>query len=105
MFLLRKGAPRAVIQLIKKALGICQGPEKHSLPALLIIKCMRGIVPFGWAYIQLAWAADAVRVTCHFIPVRDPACRARKREHDREHVGWNADRTQDEARVEIDVRV
>src|SRR6266508_1096967 len=49
---------------------------------------------------------DARRaVVNHLLPLRDPARQASQREHDREHFGWNSDRSIDDTAVEIDIRV
>src|SRR5690606_22223008 len=58
------------------------------------------------AGIELARAGDAqVRMLEHLLPLRDPADGAGQREDRREHRGREADRLEDDARVEIDVRI
>ncbi len=41
----------------------------------------------------------------HLTPVGNPSRQAPKGEHDREHVGWNAESAVYDATVEVDVRV
>src|SRR3546814_15531510 len=55
--------------------------------------------------VELARAADLLRgVGDHLVPLRDPADGAGEGEEDGEHRGREADRRQDHARIEIDVR-
>src|SRR5581483_4762941 len=57
------------------------------------------------AGVELARAADLLaRILDHFLPLRDPADRARDREQDGEHRGREAHRLQGDARIEVDVR-
>ena len=57
------------------------------------------------AGVELAGAADFVRVADHFVPVADPADGAREGEDDGEHVRRYADGVEDDAGVEVDVGV
>src|SRR3546814_2119813 len=58
------------------------------------------------AGIELTRAADLLRrVLDHLVPLRDPAHGAGQREQHGEHRGREADRRQDDARIEIDVRI
>src|SRR5690625_3014489 len=64
------------------------------------------IIPLGLAGIELAGAADlAVLVLQHLLPLRDPADRAAEREDRREHGSREAHRFENDARIEIDIRV
>ena len=56
--------------------------------------------------VDLAGAADSLRWrTMHLDPVSDPAGQAAKGKQNGEHLLWNANRSVDDARVEVDVRV
>src|SRR5690606_29691421 len=55
--------------------------------------------------VQLTRTADLVRAGEHFLPVRDPADGAGQGEDHGEHRGRNADGLEDDARVEVHVRV
>src|SRR6185312_5502229 len=84
------------------AIRQAQQDMRKSLSALV----QRGVIPRRRADVYLTRPADAT--ARHFVlfdPVRDPACGARDREHHREHLGRNAQRIVDDARVEIDIRV
>src|SRR6185369_6726160 len=66
----------------------------------------RHVIALGSAGVELARTADLlVGVGDHLIPLRDPAYRSSEREQRREHVGREADRIEDHAGIEIDVRV
>ena len=66
----------------------------------------RDVVAPVAADVDLARPADPrFRVGVHLEPVRDPAGRARDREHHGEHRGRNPQRLVDDARIEIDVRI
>ncbi len=63
------------------------------------------VIALHRAGVELARAADLlVRIGDHLVPLRDPADGAGQREQHGEHRRREADRRQDDARVEIDVR-
>src|SRR5262247_3579387 len=66
----------------------------------------RHVVPPGRAGVNLPRPTDAVLwILHHLFPLADPAHRARHREQCGEHAGREAHRLQDDAGIEIDVRV
>src|SRR5258706_14088022 len=60
----------------------------------------------GGARVKLARPPDLlVRILDHLLPLRDPTDRARHREQHGEHRDREAHGAQDDARVEVDVRI
>src|SRR5690606_15635824 len=57
------------------------------------------------AGVELAGTSNPVVGADHLIPVSVPAYRSRHCEDDGEHRYRNADGTQDDARIEVDVRI
>ena len=57
------------------------------------------LVNLSWAYNLVLWVLDEL------VPVSQPACKARQREHDREHFRRDAQRLIDHSGVEVNVRV
>src|SRR5690606_4129491 len=57
------------------------------------------------AGVQLTRATDLLAAGDHFLPVGNPADSPRQGEDDGEHAGRNADGLEDDARVEVHVRV
>src|SRR5690554_5257068 len=63
------------------------------------------VVALGRAGVQLARTADAVGTADHFVPVREPADGAGHCEDHGKHGSRNTDGLQNDAGVEVDVRV
>src|SRR5690606_32978041 len=64
------------------------------------------VVALLLAIVELARAADLLlRIGDHFLPLRDPAHGAAEGEDRREHRCREADRVEDDARIEIDVGI
>src|SRR5690606_24495030 len=65
----------------------------------------RNVVATVGAGVQLARTTDLLTALDDFLPVRDPAHGTGHGEDHGEHAGRNADGLQDDARVEVHVRV
>src|SRR5665647_2306695 len=64
------------------------------------------VLALGRAYVELAWAGDLeLGVLDHLVPLGDPARQPPEGEHNREHLGGEAQRPVDQPGVEIHVRV
>src|SRR5690606_10772285 len=83
-----------------------EGSVVPSAPLLLSALVDRGVVAAGSADVELTRTADLLLgILDHLLPLRDPADRAGHRKQDREHRGREAEGTQRDPRVEVDVRV
>src|SRR5690606_8755389 len=94
----RRAGSAALVE-VRLQLGEAQLAGAGALPH-------RDVGALGLAGVDLAGTADLrLRVVDHLLPLRDPAGQAADREEHREHLGGEADRLVDQARVEVDVRV
>src|SRR5690349_13741827 len=76
-----------------------------SLWPRLLALVERHVVGFGGARVDLTRPADLGRRLGHLLPMGDPSGEASERKHDSEHVGGNAERSVDDAAVEVDVGI
>eukprot|EP00962_Isochrysis_galbana_P035023 scaffold11940_cov106-Isochrysis_galbana.AAC.2 len=87
--------------------GVGGGKIGNSMrvgPVAALFKRQKG--PKGDAGVELARPRDALaRVQEGLVPLCEPATCASHSEEDGEHVRWDAQRPQDDARVEVDVGV
>src|SRR5690606_37556347 len=80
-------------------------PSRSSAYEVPIRLLFRWIIPLGMPGIQLTRTPNLVRLAQHFVPVRAPAWRSADGENYREQGSGDTDRLQDDAGVEVHVRV
>src|SRR6185312_11124674 len=81
-------------------------PERSDLSRYGLTAGHRLVIPLGGAGVDLPRAADALlRVLHHLLPLADPAHGARYGEQRSEHAGGETHRLEDDAGIEVDVRI
>src|SRR5271163_3049240 len=102
---MRNCAPPSYARHERRRMDNVPGLWSPAVPEPLAL-AHRLILAQRLAGVELAGAADLLlRILDHLLPLGDPADRARDREQNREHVGWEPHRLQRDAGIEVDVRI